>query len=326
MITIDGSYGEGGGQILRTSLTLAALTNKPVRIINIRANRKPPGLKMQHITAARAVRKICRGELKGDFLGSQTLEFYPGKIVPGRYKLNIGTAGSTILVAQTILPLLLTAEKPSEIEITGGTFNKFAPGFDHFSLIFLGVLKHFGAQVSAELIKPGYYPKGNGKIRLTVKPSLLRPIENIPKEEWERAIIRIANLHLRIAIREKKVLVREGLEMEDVKIIEEKADSPGNVVFCYKGFRGIDVLGEKGFRAEDVAETCIKMLREEKGQVDRFTADQLLIYLALYGGSFTTSFLTSHLRTNAYVIEQFLPVKLRFEKEGIWRISVEHFK
>ncbi len=318
MIEVNASK---GGQMLRTALSLSAITNTPVKIYNIRKKRQNPGLRYQHLAALRSVRKISRGSVEGDYLGSQEVIFYPGKIVGGRYEFDITTAGSTILLAQTIIPILLKANKKSIVEIVGGTFNKFAPSYDHFSN-FINLLNVMGYKLSVELLKPGYAPLGKGRIRLKIEPSKFYPITNIPKEERISALIRISSLPFHIALREKKVFVQNNIE--DVRIIEEEG-GVGNVVFAKRGFVGIDVLGEKGKRAEVVADECIKMLKEEKGEVDRFTADQLMIYLGLGSGSYTSSLLTDHMISNAEVIEKFLNVKFEFEKkEDACKVSVKH--
>jgi RNA 3'-terminal phosphate cyclase (ATP) len=320
MITIDGSYGEGGGQIIRTSLTLSAITGKPVEIVNIRANRKPPGLKMQHLTAVKAVRKICRGTLEGAEEGSRKLVFEPGKIVGGRYDFNIGTAGCITLVAQTILPILLIADKKSEVRITGGTHVMKSPGYDYFEKVFIPAIRLMGAKVESRLIRSGYYPKGGGEIELKAEPSGLKGIENWPRNEHIKAIIRLANLPLSIAMREKKVLLENNIE--DVSIVEEEAYSPGNAVTLWKGLRGAYIPGERGKRAEIVAKEAVDELEKETGDLDRHLADQILIYGILAEGKtkFGTSEITSHFKTNSYIISNFVERKIS-HKNGVVEIG-----
>ncbi len=315
MITIDGSHGEGGGQIIRTSLTLSAITGKEVEITDIRANRKPPGLKMQHLTAVRAVRNICRGNLEGAEEGSKKLVFRPGKIVGGKYDFNIGTAGCTTLVAQTILPILLIADKKSQVRITGGTHVLKSPGYDYFERVFIPAINLLGARVESRMIRPGYYPKGGGEIELKVEPSEMKGRESWPKEEHIRAIIRVANLPLSIAMREKKVMLEH--DIEDVSMVEEEAFSPGNSVTLWKGLKGSYVPGEKGKRAEVVAKEAVDELLAEKGELDRHLADQILIYGVLAEGKtkFRTSEITSHFKTNSDIISHFTERKIR-HKDG----------
>ncbi len=306
MITIDCSEGEGGGQMIRTSLTLSAITGKPVELVNIRAKRAPPGLKMQHLTATKAVRKVCRGTLEGAELGSRRLIFNPGEIVGGRYGFDIGTAGSVTLVAQTLIPILLRAEKKSSISITGGTHVLKSPGYDYFENVYIPAIRLMGADVKCEMIKPGYYPKGGGKIRLEISPSELGGVSRWPGDGEMKAIIRIADLPLSIAMREKKILLNN--KIENVRIREEETLSPGNAVTLWRGFCGSYVPGEKGKRAETVAQEAVDTLKAETGDVDIHLADQLLIYAAMANGetSYRTKSITEHFRTNARVIRNFI--------------------
>lgn len=168
MIEIDGAYGEGGGQSIRSSLTLSAITKKPVRIFNIRAGRPNPGLQMQHLTAAKAVRNVCRGTLTGAELHSTELTFEPGEIIGGEYEFNIGTAGATTLVAQTVLPIALFGNKKSNFLIHGGTHVMKSPGYDYFENVFIPAISKFGVKTVSELVKTGYYPKGGGLIKVSL--------------------------------------------------------------------------------------------------------------------------------------------------------------
>ncbi len=317
MITIDGSHGEGGGQIIRTALTLSAITGKDVEITDIRANRKPPGLKMQHLTAVKAVRSICRGTLEGAEEGSRKLVFRPGKIIGGKYDFNIGTAGCTTLVAQTILPILLVADKKSEVRITGGTHVLKSPGYDYFHNVFIPAINKLGARVESRLIRSGYYPKGGGEIELKVEPSELTGREKWPKDEHVKAVIRVANLPLSIAMREKKILIES--EIEDVSIKEEEAFSPGNSVTLWKGLRGSYVPGEKGKRAEAVAKEAVDELMKETGDLDKHLSDQILIYGILAEGKtrFKTSEITNHFKTNTDIISHFSERKIKYENNEV---------
>lgn len=313
MIEIDGSYGEGGGQIIRTSLSLSAITKKPIKIINIRANRQNPGLQMQHLTCAKAVRNICRGTLENAELHSKELVFNPGEIIGGKYEFNIGTAGSTILVSQTIMPIALFAGKKSEFDIIGGTHNTKAPCYDYFESVFLQAIRKFGVNASSELLETGYYPKGGGRIKITIDPSDLIGNTNWTTNDDLTAIIRVGNLPILIGVREKKVFLQNNIEKVHLK--EEHTLSPGNSVFLWKGFVGASVLGAKGKRAEVVAQETIDQFRSEKDEVDRHLADQLLLYAALASGKteFKTSAITEHFRTNAYIISKFLEREIKVE-------------
>lgn len=306
MIEIDGATGESGGQIIRTALTLSAITKKPVRIFNIRAKRPKPGLQAQHLTAVKAVRSICRGELEGAEIESKEISFVPGEIVGGKYDFNIGTAGSVVLVAQTIIPILLLAQKKSEVHIIGGTHVIKSPSYDYLERIFVPAVNLMNAQVKSTMTKSGYYPQGGGEIRIEVSPSKLTGRENWSGNESICVLIRISNLPMHVAIREKKIFLQNSIE--DVKIIEESALDVGNAMLIWKGFNGIYSLGEKGKRAETVAEEALAGLKQEDGNVDRHLADQLLIYavLAEERTSFKTSEITEHFRTNVEVISKFV--------------------
>lgn len=317
MIEIDGGEGEGGGQIIRTAMTLSAITKKPVKIFNIRANRPNPGLQMQHLTAVKAVRNVCRGTLDGAELGSKELVFHPGEIVGGKYEFNIGTAGSVTLVAQTIIPILLGAEKESELRIIGGTHVIKSPGYDYFEKVFVPAIVKFGAHVESKLIRPGYYPKGGGEIEVKIKPSKLVGCESWMQNEDTQVILRLSDLPLPIAIREKKIFVQN--EIEKVFIRRDSALSPGNAVTAWRGYRGAYVPGEKGKRAEEVAQEVLDMLNSEKDDVDLHLADQLLVYAVLADGRtrYKTSKVSDHLKTNAVVIQQFMDKKIEVTENEI---------
>jgi RNA 3'-terminal phosphate cyclase (ATP) len=313
MIEIDGGEGEGGGQVIRTAMTLSAITKKPVRIFNIRAKRPKPGLQMQHLTSVRAVRSVCRGTLEGAELESKELAFTPGEIVGGKYEFDIGTAGSVTLVAQTLLPILLGANKDSELRIVGGTHVIRSPGYDYFENVFLPAIAKFGAGVEARMIKPGYYPKGGGEIEVRVKPARLTGCESWQQSNETKILLRLSDLPLSIAVREKKIFIQNGLEK--VFIRQDHALSPGNAVTVWHGYRGAYALGEKGKRAEQVAQEALDMLNSEKGDVDCHLADQLLLYAALADGSssYRTSMMTEHLRTNAGVISKFIDREIKID-------------
>ncbi len=319
MIEIDGSSGEGGGQIIRTALSLSAITKTPVHITNIRANRPNPGLAAQHLTAARAVRSICRGTLSHCEIGSMEFTFEPGSIFGGRYEFNIGTAGSAVLVAQTVLPILLFASKPSIVRITGGTHVMKSPSYDYFEKVFLSAISLLGANANARIIRSGFYPTGEGEMELSAFPSQMKGNEKWPKEEHTEVIVRISGLPVSIAIREKKVFVQNNIE--HVHIYEEKG-KPGNAIVAWSSLLGSYSLGEKGKRAEAVAQECLDALLKEKSagsDVDRYLADQLLLYAALAEGktAFRTSEITSHARTNVYAISQLVKRKINLENNAI---------
>lgn len=323
MILIDGSYGEGGGQILRTSLALSLVTGKPFRIERLRAGRKTPGLLRQHLTAVKAATEIGRAEVTGASVGSCELTFAPKAVVPGEYAFAIGTAGSTSLVLQTVLPALLSASAPSVLTLEGGTHNPFAPPFDFMEKAFLPLLSRMGPQIKAELECPGFYPAGGGRARFTINPAnSLAPLDLRERGEIRarRAKALVANLPPSIAERELAVIGQmlswnnEWLQPEVV----HNSCSPGNVVSILiesehltEVFTG---FGERGIMAEAVADKVVREARRylaSEAAVGEYLADQLLIPMALAGGgAFTTCRLSRHALTNIEIIHQFLDVKI----------------
>ncbi len=316
MINIDGSHGEGGGQIIRTALALAAITKKEVSIDNIRAGRPNPGLQPQHLAAAKAVRNVCRGTLEGAELGSKSLVFRPGEIVGGKYDFDIGTAGSVTLVAQALIPILLTASKESEVKITGGTHVMKSPGYDYFEKVFLPAIRLMGANVESRIVRPGFYPAGGGRIEMKIRPSRLVGNEIWPKEEHVKVLIRLSRLPVLVAIREKKIFVQNGIE--DVRVFEDEVSCPGNCVTAWAGLLGAYALGEKGKKSEAVAREAYDALMKERkndSDVDMHLADQLLVYAALAEGktSFKTSEISGHLMTNKGIIGKFAEKRITVE-------------
>lgn len=322
MIEIDGSI--GGGQILRTSLSLSMITQKPFKIINIRKTRSNPGLQHQHLTAVNSAQKICDAEVKGNILHSTELEFNPNKIIPDNYEFNIGTAGSTTLVLQTLLPALINADKHSTIAITGGTENPMAPPSYDFKHLFLGQLKHLGIQTELEIIKHGYYPKGGGKLILKIQP--LKQIKEINLTEAKN--LEKIDVHIESSTSLQKARVSERILEGFQKhfkgnyaihkhLLYSEALSPGCYIHCHihyeKAKPGITILGERNKKAEEVGkEAAIKLqeLIDSKAPVDEHTADQLLIYMALKGsGRLLTNKITEHTLTNIKIIEKFLDIK-----------------
>ncbi len=335
-IEIDGSQGEGGGQILRTSLALSVITQTPVLLLRIRAGRRKPGLRRQHLTAVRSAAAISNASVRGDALGSTELWFDPGPTQPGQYRFPIGTAGSTTLVLQTVCWPLLVAPGPSEVVVEGGTHNPMAPTIDFLQRTFLPPAQDIGAQMSIRLERYGFYPAGGGAIRATLRPSQLRPQQWLSRGRRQgvdaRAIV--ANLPIAIARREMEAVhkaldwPRNGLKAERVESL-----GPGNAlslaVTHAHGTTVISNIGEKGTRAEVVAERAAAAMQAylaaDDVPIDQHLADQLLIPLALAGGgSYRTVEPTLHTRTNADVIARFLPVQttLSDEGDGRWRVDV----
>ena len=236
-IIIDGSEGEGGGQVLRTSLSLSAITGKPVCIENVRGRRKKPGLFRQHLTAFKAAAEICDARMEGAELGSSEIAFYPDEIKGGDYDFAIGSAGATNLVAQTILPILAHAETESKVKISGGTHNLWAPTFDFFDQAFLPQFRKMGGRASVELDAYGFYPAGGGAITISVKPnSKPQRLELIDRGERlsESVIAVVANLKRDIANRELKTILNAlNLKPERGEIIHVEGPGPGNAVSLF---------------------------------------------------------------------------------------------
>jgi len=336
MVTIDGSYGEGGGQILRTSLALSLVTGKPFSIHNIRAGRKKPGLMRQHLTAVNAAAEIGLAAIEGNRIGSQAFTFEPEMIKPGNYHFAIGSAGSCTLVFQTILPALLIAGEPSEIILEGGTHNPFAPPFDFLEKAFLPVINRMGSRVDAILEKPGFYPAGGGRFKVSISPAGLNRIDLLERGNiiHKTARASVANLPVKIANRELKV-IREKLEWsrELLKAVNvENSQGPGNILTVEIESDNITEVftgfGEKGISAEKVAKRAVKAVQEYLAfdvPVGRYLADQLLIPMALAGGGkFRTFSPTQHTTTNAEIIKKFLDVDIAINEydQNRWEIEI----
>jgi RNA 3'-terminal phosphate cyclase (ATP) len=328
--------GEAGGQVLRTSLALSVCLAKPFRIVNIRSGRKTPGLLHQHRTAVTAAAQVGEAEVRGNALGSPELEFIPQSILPSEYEFDIGSAGSTILVLQTVLPALLTAGAPSRIILEGGTHNPSAPSFEFLKLAFLPLINQMGPRVSARLLRPGFYPAGGGRIEVTVQPAeklraLVLDKRGSIQKIWAEAMV--SKLPEHIGRRELAVVARElNLKPEQLHLRHiSSARGPGNVVYvAVRAQRVTEVfvgVGKKGLRAETVAQRLVSRVREylpSDAAVAKRLADQLLLPLAMAGGGrFTTLEPTLHTRTALTVIQAFIERSLSCRKlsESSWEIG-----
>lgn len=337
MLNIDGSRGEGGGQILRTALALSLCLQRPFRIHRIRASRPRPGLQPQHLAAIRAAATLSRAELSGAERDSGWLSFVPGPVSPGEYQFDIGTAGSTSLVLQTVLPALLLASSPSTLILEGGTHNPFAPPFDFLDRVFLPLVNRMGPTVRARLVRPGFAPAGGGRVEVTIRPvPALTPLVLTERgaivEQYAEVLL--AHLPGHIARRELAVMARElGYAGPQLRTrLAESASGPGNLVSVTVKSTHVTELfsacGRRGLPAERVAEQVVNEVRrylDAEVPVGPHLADQLLLPLALAGGgTFVTLEPGSHTRTNMEIISAFL--KLRFETEELrsdaWRIHL----
>ncbi len=324
MIEIDGSFGEGGGQILRTALSLSSLFLKPFRIFNIRKGRKNPGLMPQHLTCVRAMQLISDAEVAGDKIGSSVLVFKPKSVKAGEFFFDIGTAGSTSLVLQTIVPSLIFSTEKTSVILKGGTHVPFSPSFDYIAEVFAPVLGKMGIRIELKIESYGFYPKGGGKIRVDIFPA--KDIK--PLRVTERgAILMIkgysgtGNLPLSIAERQKSAAIKKIqteiknlMQPVDIEILN--VSSPGQGTFIYlhseaeKAIAGFTSLGKRGKKAETVGEEAAEEFSKyyfTNAAFDRHLPDQIVLYLSMSKEEsiFTTSCITQHLMTNLWVIGLF---------------------
>ena len=337
MLTIDGSFGEGGGQIIRTSLALSLVTGKPFHVERVRARREKPGLRQQHLTAVNAAATVGQANVDGAAVGSKEFVFTPGQIAPGEYVFNIGTAGSSTLVLQTVLPPLMIAGGPSIVRIEGGTHNVHAPPYDFVERTFLPLVRRIGPKVDIELERYGFYPPGGGRFNVLIEPAVefqqLDLLERGPIRA-RRARALVVNLPASMAERELSV-IKEKLALRDDELYPEISDnaiSRGTAAMVEIESNDVTELfsriGERGVRAEVIAENAAEealAYLESPAPVGEHLADQLLIPLALgKGGSYATSVLSLHTQTNIEVIKQFLNVDIhaRESKNGVWTIEV----
>jgi RNA 3'-terminal phosphate cyclase (ATP) len=337
MLVLDGSQGEGGGQILRSALSLSLLTGTPFRIENIRAGRPRPGLMRQHLTAVQAAATISAAEVSDAAIGARSLTFRPGPVRAGAYELAVGTAGSTTLVLQTVLLALATAEGSSTLRLEGGTHNPTSPPYEFLAKAYLPLLRRMGPRVEATLERAGFYPAGGGRLAVSIEPcAKLAPlaVEERGAIVGRRARAVVANLPRGIAERELRELTsRLGWGAEGAFSIETCTDSlgPGNVVMTEIESQHLTEVfvgfGMKGVAAEvvalGVADETNRYLASG-APVGQHLADQLVLPLALAGaGSFRTSDVTPHTRSQLAVVERFLEVRPRVQRldDGTWRFE-----
>jgi len=328
MIEIDGSKGEGGGQILRSCVGLAAATGQAVRIRKIRGRRKRPGLLRQHLTAVVAAAKISGAKLRGAHLHSSELSFHPGPPRAGEYEFRIGTAGSATLVFQTVLPALLAARGPSAVAIEGGTHNPMAPPFEFLDRVFFPLLERMGVKIERRLLRPGFYPAGGGRIEFEIEANAsLRPLEILTrgKRLGQRATAICACLNRNIAKRELKA-IQSRLHWEDHDLkseVREDSLCPGNAVLLEVRHEGcselVMALGRRDLRAERVSAEAIQAIQNylmHDAPVGVHLADQLLLPFALAGGgSFRTRSLSRHTTSNIEIIERFVDYRFVTTRE-----------
>lgn len=328
MIELDGSRGEGGGQVLRSSLTLSLATGRDMRIHNIRAKRPKPGLRAQHLQAVRAAAEIGNAEVEGDTMGSQSVTFRPGEITAGSFHFKIGTAGATTLVLQSIFIPLSMAEAISEVVITGGTHVKWSPCFHYLDWHWLTYLRQLGYHADMTLEAAGFYPRGGGRLRARIRPmGPLSPIRLVHRGDLVhiQGLSAVSNLPISIAERQRRQTRRRLAGMgcpHEVVIQNIPSTNKGTLLILLARFEHSQVcyfgLGERGKPAELVADEAVDALDAflaTDGAVDEYLADQMLLPLALAPGDsvFRTSKVTRHLLTNAEVIRAFTPTQIEVD-------------
>jgi RNA 3'-terminal phosphate cyclase (ATP) len=331
MIDIDGSYGEGGGQLVRTAVALSAVTGNGIKVTKIRKNRQNPGLKQQHIKALETAASICEARVSGLFPGSTEISFIPVEIVGGKYNVDIGTAGSITLLLQCLMPALPFAKEKVELTTRGGTDVAWAPTIDYLQQVTLRALGCMGYTGKATLNERGYYPKGGGEVSAFFEPCRLQGFHFIKEEEDVLGISHASNLPFHVPLRQAEASRIRLLEAGYSSRIETKsfeAFSTGSGITLWTGYLGGSALGNRGLPAEKVgkyaAEEIISEMRA-RASVDVHLADQLVPYMALAGNSsYTVREISLHTATNIWITEQFLDVKFEIEeKEGLFKVSVD---
>ncbi len=328
VIEIDGSYGEGGGQILRTCLALSCLFLKPFHIFNIRKKRKKPGLMPQHLSAVNIMALISGASVKGAEYGSTELTFYPKNIKPGNYFYDIGTAGSTMLVLQTILPCLIFLKDRSYITLRGGTHVPMSPSYHYIEGVFTKILKRLSIELRLSIESYGFYPEGGGVVRAEVIPSQgIIPLNLIERGEIKRltGCSCVSNLPLEIAKRQKDSLSNLLRPFRpDITISQVPSNSRGTFIYLEveseNSIAGFTSLGERGKKAEDVGMMAgmeFKRYHESGMALDRHIGDQIVLYLALSSerSILTVEEITEHLVTNLWVMKKFHDFRYSIEGE-----------
>lgn len=335
MITIDGAEGEGGGQVLRNALALSLITGQPFKITNIRGKREKPGLMRQHLTAVEAACMVGGAACEGASVGSMELTFHPGTVRAGDYHFAVGTAGSTSLVLQTLLMPLLFADAPSRLVLEGGTHNMMAPPFDFIAQVFLPIVNRMGPRVEAHLVRHGFYPRGGGRIEVTVNPAPLQLLECCTRGAINRvaATAVFAGLPFDIADRELQTARQILAWPEEAFAVRElpAEEGPGNVLLLQADFEHateiVTGFGRLGISAESLAKTAAQRMAgflASNAFAGPYLADQLLLPFALAGGgSFTTVKPSQHARTAADVIAMFTGQRWTFsaQKNGVHLVS-----
>ncbi len=342
MIEIDGSVGEGGGQILRTSLALSMCTGQPFTLTKIRAGRAKPGLMRQHLTCVNAAAAVCGAEVQGAELNSQSLVFAPGPVRAGDYEFNVGTAGSCTLVLQTVWPALMLADAPSRLKLGGGTHNPMAPPFHFLERAYAPLLRKLGAKADLALRRSGFYPAGGGEIDATIWPAeeALQPFDLEDRGALLEGFAEcLAPALPRSILRRELEQLGTSLGWADSQLREvacRQNEGPGNALLATLVHENVSevftAFGEKGVSAEQVARAVardVHVYQASRAALGPHLTDQWVLPLALAvwrrqrGASYTATELTAHASTNFEVIQRFLPLRIATAKAGdAWRVMV----
>ncbi|WP_435097629.1 RNA 3'-terminal phosphate cyclase [Halarchaeum sp. P4] len=334
MLTLSGAA--GGGQLVRTAATFAALTGRAVEVTDVRGAREQPGLKRQHVAAVEAVAAACDADVEGAAVGSEHVTIDPGTLAGGEARVDVETAGSIPLILDAVLPLAARLDAPYRVTVTGGTDVRWAPPMDFFREVKLPVLRRHGLDASETVTRRGFYPAGGGEVTLTLRPSTFEALDLAERGRPKHiAVESVASESLRdadVAHRQADAAVEALQSNAAVPVLREtsydRTTSPGSVVTVvavYEHTRaGFSALGEQGKPAEDVADEAVaafESFRETAASVDRHLADQLLPFLALAGGTYTTPERTAHLDTHVELLEAFAFDVDVAEAEGRVRVS-----
>lgn len=330
MICIDGSYGEGGGQIVRTAITLSAVTGKATSITNIRKGRSKPGLSAQHVKAIDTAALLCNAKTEDVDIGSTDIMFFPQEVRGGCYTIDIGTAGSIALLLQCIMPIAIYSDKIIQLKIIGGTDVSWAPSIDYLNKVTLKALSKMGYKANVSIERRGYYPRGQGVVNATIEPSTLKPYNFSEDSGTIFGISHSSNLPEHVvktqANAAKGLLEKEGYKCS-IRQNNDNVPSTGSGITLYSKMKGSFVPGKKGVRSEQIGTDAGAYLLEQlrsSSSVDTHLADQLIPYLGLSkGGSFTVKEITPHTMSNIWVTEKFLDIKFKTKKrEKVMEISI----
>jgi len=320
MIEVDGAHGEGGGQILRTAVSLSAVLGEPVHVTGIRAGRPRPGLAAQHVTGVEAVAGLCDAEVDGLHVGSKDIEFRPGTLTGGEFALDVGTAGSTSLILQACLLPAAMSKAPVTLTLRGGTDTRWSPPIDYMRLVHLPLVRRMGVTFEVDVVRRGFYPEGGGEIVARVdRCPAVTGIDLSRPGDYLRisGVANAQNLPEHVASRMKHAALKNLVDHRDMRVDTDLRSGPSTgaaVVLAAeyeKTVLGASALGQRGVRAETLGETCASDLAETMrsgATADEHMADQLIPYMALAKGDsvFLAEELTGHAETNIWVVERYL--------------------